>query len=68
MNQIKQVLQYYNGFNISDIDRTILEVQETVARINMSLNEIMPDGSIADSVKMILSEVTMHAFLILLLA
>ena len=58
MNQIAQVLQYYNGFDISDIERTIVEVQETVAQINMSLNAIMPNESVPDTVKMILSEVT----------
>ena len=60
LNRINEVLQYYRGFNVSEIEQVILEINSTVTMISESLNEIMPNHAIADSIEDMLEEVTTH--------
>ena len=62
LNRINEVLQYYRGFNVSEIERVILEINNTVTMISDSLNEIMPNHAIADSIENMLEEVTAYLF------
>lgn len=51
-------MAYYRGFNVSDIERIIAEVQATVASISGTLNGIMPNENITESIETSLMEVS----------
>lgn len=59
LNRIREVLAFYDGFNVSEVENTVAAIQATVASISQSLNGIMPNESISSNVEMMLMEVSL---------